>query len=387
MKQQLAWDLGDPDKGTDKAARAERELRISDLVVGVLIPFATLRMPGSPLPANEVAALTLVGIAMTRPVPRELRTPAWLALGLCALFGELVLSDFLNDGSGLRRLGHVAIYVGLAYVVATARVSLRSFGIGLGVGLAVVGSLGAIGMGGSTYAGRLTGFFGDPNAAAYYLTVLGPIAAAQLTPSWLRRTLLVLLAAVLVLTYSRTGLLAMALGVLWLIVGRRMGILGGGGMVALLVWLVSNIPPEVKAFGPFANRSGSDALRDRIIAAEQELLAAAPWYGHGPGTATVELPGNLQFFFHNSYLAIRQEGGWPLVVIVLLLIAGGLITLTEPAQRGVMEAAWAQVALISTLVMGVTLGEVFLELPAAIAIGCAAQTALTFGQSGERRAR
>lgn len=386
MRQQLAWDLGDPDKGTDKATRAERELRISDLAVGVLIPFATLRLPGSPIPLNELAALTLVGIAMTRPVSNELRTPAWLILGLCAMFGDLVLSDYLNHGSGVRRLGHVAIYVGLVYVLATARVSVRSLGIGLGIGLAVVGSLGAISLGSSTYAGRLTGYFGDPNAAAYYLVVLGPVAVCQLRqPRW-RYALLFFLTTVVVLTLSRTGLLAVALGAVWLLVGRRAGILAGGALIALLVWLVGRIPAEVKFFGPFSNRSGSDALRDRIIAVEEDLLAAAPWYGHGPGTATVELPGNLTFFFHNSYLAVRQEGGWPLLFALLALLAGAIISLAGPAQRGISEAAWIQVALIAILVMALTLGEVFMELPAAIAIGCAAQTALTFGGMGERRA-
>ena len=86
------------------------------------------------------------------------------------------------------------------------------------------------------------------------------------------------------------------------------------------MWVVANIPEDLKTFGPFSNRSGSDALRKRIIAQEHVQLADMPWFGHGPGTAKVNIRG-LEFFFHNSYLATRQEGGW-LALLLVLAVAG-----------------------------------------------------------------
>ena len=99
-------------------------------------------------------------------------------------------------------------------------------------------------------------------------------------------------------------------------------------LAAGLVWVVNNIPEGLTTFGPFSDRSGSDKLRERIIAQEQVELADAPWYGHGPGTATVKIR-DLEFFFHNSYLATRQEGGW----LALLLVLGLMVFAFVAAHR------------------------------------------------------
>ncbi|MCW2835758.1 MAG: O-antigen ligase, partial [Nocardioides sp.] len=76
-------------------------------------------------------------------------------------------------------------------------------------------------------------------------------------------------------------------------------------------------------------------------------------------------------FFHNSYLAVRQEGGWPLLVLLLALMAIAFMALSSRSRAGDVPAVAAQAALIATLAMGVTLGEVLLELPTALAIGFA----------------
>ncbi len=179
----------------------------------------------------------------------------------------------------------------------------------------------------------------------------------------------------LVLSYSRTGLLAGAFAIAWVLVGRRLGVVGGAAMAAGLVWLVGNIPEDLKTFGPFSDRSGSDKLRDRIIAQEHVQLADAPWFGHGPGTAKVEIRG-LEFFFHNSYLATRQEGGWPALLLVLGLLVFTFLHLTKQARRGDIVAAGAQAAIIGVAVMAITLGEVFLDTPMAVVVAMALGHAL-----------
>ena len=146
-------------------------------------------------------------------------------------------------------------------------------------------------------------------------------------------------------------------------------------VAAVLVWLVDNIPEDLVLYGPFSNRSGSDALRERIIAQERVELAAAPWYGNGPGMAQVKVR-NLEFFFHNSYLAVRQEGGWIALLLVLGLMAFAFLRLSRHSRAGDLAAAGAQAALIGTAVMAITLGEVLLDTPMAIAVGFALGRAL-----------
>ena len=141
-------------------------------------------------------------------------------------------------------------------------------------------------------------------------------------------------------------------------------------MAAGLVWLVDNIPEGLTTFGPFSDRSGSDNLRERIIAQEQVELAGAPWYGSGPGTATVEIR-DLEFFFHNSYLAVRQEGGWGALLLVLALLVFAFVRLSRQAREGDLVAAAAQGAIIGVGVLAITLGEVLLDTPMAVAVALA----------------
>jgi hypothetical protein len=144
---------------------------------------------------------------------------------------------------------------------------------------------------------------------------------------------------------------------------------------------VGNIPTSLTTLGPFSDRSGSDALRERIIAQERVELAGAPWFGHGPGTARVEIR-DLEFFFHNSYLATRQEGGWGALLLVLALLVLAFLRVTRQARGGDLVAASAQAAIIGTAVMAVTLGEVLLDIPMAVAVALALGHALRSGEEG-----
>lgn len=365
------WDLPDTRAAAraESAAKADEEVRVSDFVLFAALPLRVLTVAG--LPVNEVAMLALVGIAALRKPDggRPLR-PVVVLLGVAVVL-LLLLSGLANGVDWTRRVGHVAIWVGLVWAVGTGRVSLRSAALGLATGLLGVIGLYQVGIGGDAYPGRLTGFLGDPNAGAYFILVLGALVVGFGTPRGRLRLVLALpLVAGLVLTYSRTGLLALGFALLWWLFGRRLGAIGGAAAVAVLVWVTDNIPEDLTLFGPFSNRSGSDALRERIVAREYELLDVAPWYGHGPGTAKVTL-GEDTFFFHNSYLAARQEGGWLLLGLVLAVLVLAFLAVSGRAKRGDLPAVFVQAALIGVVVMSVTLGEVLLELPTALAIGFA----------------
>lgn len=366
------WDL--PDRTLAKAEQADREIRMSDFALMALLPLRTLEVSGYPI--NEFAMAGLVGLCLFRPARGGARLPAFVVIVLGALLALLLYSGVTNQVEWTRRVGHVAIVAGLVWAGGTGRLSLRSVGAGLATGLIAVIALAIVGVGGDTYAGRLTGFLGDPNAGAYFIAVLGTLAVFFCDERWkVRVAVAVPMVVGLALCFSRTGLLAGVFVAVWVLVGRRLGTFGGAAMAAGLVWLVDNIPQSLTTFGPFSDRSGSDNLRQRIIAQEQVELAGAPWYGNGPGTATVNIR-DLEFFFHNSYLAVRQEGGWGALLLVLALLVFAFVRLSDRSRAGDLVAAGAQGAIIGIGVMAITLGEVLLDTPMGVAVALALGHAL-----------
>ncbi|GAA1439150.1 hypothetical protein GCM10009641_46170 [Mycobacterium cookii] len=361
------WEL--PDRTLEKAEQADREIRMSDFALMALLPLRTVEVSGYPI--NEFAMAGLVGLCFFRPARGGARLPAFVVLVLGALLALLLYSGVTNQVEWTRRVGHVAIVAGLIWAGGTGRLSLRSVGAGLATGLIAVIALAIVGVGGNTYAGRLTGFLGDPNAGAYFIAVLGTLAVFFCDErTKVRVAVAVPMVVGLVLCFSRTGLLAGVFVGVWVLLGRRLGTFGGAAMAAGLVWLVDNIPQGLTTFGPFSDRSGSDNLRQRIIAQEQVELAAAPWHGNGPGTATVNIR-DLEFFFHNSYLAVRQEGGWGALILVLALLVFAFVRLSDRARAGDLVAAGAQGAIIGIGVMAITLGEVLLDTPMGVAVALA----------------
>ena len=366
------WDL--PDRALAKAEQADREIRMSDFALMALLPLRTLEVSGYPI--NEFAMAGLVGLCLFRPARGGARLPAFVVIVLGALLALLLYSGVTNQVEWTRRVGHVAIVAGLVWAGGTGRLSLRSVGAGLATGLIAVIALAIVGVGGNTYAGRLTGFLGDPNAGAYFIAVLGTLAVFFCDErTKVRAAVAVPMVVGLALCFSRTGLLAGVFVAVWVLVGRRLGTFGGAAMAAGLVWLVDNIPQSLTTFGPFSDRSGSDNLRQRIIAQEQVELAGAPWYGNGPGTATVNIR-DLEFFFHNSYLAVRQEGGWGALLLVLALLVFAFVRLSDRSRAGDLVAAGAQGAIIGIGVMAITLGEVLLDTPMGVAVALALGHAL-----------
>ncbi len=366
------WAL--PDRTIDRADEADREIRITDFALMALLPLRSIAVAGFPL--NELAMAALVGLCLIRPARGGARLSSVVVVLLGALLALLLYSGITNQVDWTRRVGHVAILAGLVWAGGTGRLSLRSVGAGLATGLIAVIGLAVVGIGGDTYPGRLTGYLADPNAGAYFIAVLGTLAIFFCDERWkVRLAVAVPIVAGLVLSYSRTGLLAGVFVLVWVLLGRRLGTVGGAAMAAGLVWIVDNIPEDLTTVGPFSDRSGSDKLRDRIIAQERVQLADAPWYGHGPGTAKVRIR-DLEFFFHNSYLATRQEGGWLALLLVLGLLVFAFLRLTRQARHRDMVAAGAQGAIIAVAVMAISLGEVLLDTPMAVAVALALGHAL-----------
>lgn len=350
----------------------------------VVVAFAVLCMPklvvpGMPLPLNETLMVASVLIAALHPRGRLDTAPWWLTAALWSLLSILVLSTVLNQLFTLdatKRLVHVAVFVAVVVGLARGRIPLRATLTGLLAGIslsAVSGLVGSFtGFGSSSYEGRLTGLFDDPNVAGLMLAVLGPLALMRVTAPRLRRTVLALLGLATVLTLSRTTLLAVVVVFIWMLVGKRLRAGAAASLLMVLIASIAFIPSSIQSIGPFSDRGGSDQLRERVTASEWESVGESPIIGHGAGSAVVRVNADrVKFFFHDSYLALAQEGGYLALgtyLIALVVLFVSLLKLRLPDR-----SPWIEASLIALAVCAINLGEVLLDLTAAAAIGVAAR--------------
>ncbi|WP_370894794.1 O-antigen ligase family protein [Janibacter sp. GXQ6167] len=356
------------------ARRRAEELRWPELLLFALFPLETIPLPGFDLPLNESAAVLVVLIALTRRPDRDLKIPAWF-LGLVSLLVlTLLYSSYINGLAPVRRLGHVGIVVLLSVIIASGRVHARSAGFGLLGGLGIAGGWGLLTFGQSAYVGRLTGLFGDPNVAGMLLVVYGAVSLAFIRTWAIRIPVILVLSFLVMQTYSRTSWLSAAILVLWLVVGRRLSPTFGAILLGGLIWATESVPQEWKQTGQFAQRAGSDELRARIEAQEMVDVAQAPVFGNGAGSAMVDINGDL-FFYHSSYLAIRAEGGYVAMVVLITLVVGVFLAAHRlPFDK---RAPWLEGGVIAAMVCAMNIGEALLAFPLWIALGLTMRHVLT----------
>lgn len=351
--------------------------RIPDFALGTLLV----------LPITLVGNLSLSVLAMAgcvalatlrRPRPED-ALPWWYPTILVAMVGWVTVSMVYNDLNNYVQLGYFALWAATTLILATGRLDRLSVCRGLGLGVAIGSIAGLIGLltgiGATGYGRRLTGLvWGDPNQAGYYIAVMGTVALLGLRKGWPRWGLLALVTVSLVLTFSRTSLVAVAVAGLWFLVRRRLSPALSIGVVGGLGYALMSLTRGLEQWGPFAERAGSDNLRERIGAMAIQAVQIQPWIGRGPGTAQVDVDGQV-FFFHNAYLAVRNNGGWILLGLLLLLIALVAISLLKLPLES--HHPWQEAALIALLVVAISLGEAFLRAPAAVAIGLAMRHAIS----------
>lgn len=350
--------------------------RIPDFLLGLFLTLP-ISLSGD-LTLSVLAMCGCVALAsLRRPSPGD-QVPWWFPTILVAMIGWLTISMVYNHLNAYRSLAYFTLWAMTTLVLATGRLDRLSLCRGIGLGL-VIGALAGfagrfLGIGAGGYEGRLTGaIWGDPNQAGYAIAVLGAVALVGVRSGWHRRAFLAVIILALVLTLSRTSLLAMTIGAVWFLTRRRLSPVLSLGVVAGAAWLIDPLLERFVTWGPFATREGSDQLRERIDAAAQQAVQINPWIGRGPGTAHVQVEGNT-FFFHNAYLAVRNNGGWILLGLLLLLIALVAVSLLRlPANA---HHPWHEAALLALLVVAASLGEVFLRAPAAVAIGLAMRHAI-----------
>lgn len=320
------------------------------------------------LPSGTLAALALTAIGVFSAAPAHRRPPGWFAPLLAAVPLWMATTAVLNDQFEIRRLGTTAAWAGLAFVIGTGRVHAPSVARGAVTGLAAAYLTVLAGFAGQgSYGERLASWAGDPNTTAMATISVGLAAAAWVSTHRTRAFIVLALVALITFeTESRTAWLALALALVWVLYLRTWNVFGAAATAWITVFTFENLPDSIKYWGPFAERTGSDNLRERILEIERIMVTERPWVGLGPGTARARLDGDT-YFFHSSYLSARVEGGYILLAILLALLVLTFLRLSK-AERS-WRSGLVQSAMIGLAVTATNIGEALLTPSAATMLG------------------
>lgn len=356
-------------------------LRLLEFFIGCLIAFVGTSAPGVPgdLPLTYVAVLIGLGVAFLRRPRQTFPTDVrwWilvLAVGLAVAVVVSMLAGYATTGEWLRRIFRLGIVVAFAFALASGRLHFRSVLRGFITMLMINVPLFYLGLTSDTYGGFLTGIFGDKNQAGLNYAVGAVLALLAFERRRMGIAVFAILGVPLWLTGSRTSLAAYAVAVLWMLFSRKVSLPIKILVGALLMWLVANVEENFARVGVFSNRTGTDALRDRIDAASLVKLQDSPWYGRGLGQATVDME-NRTWFFHNGYWQLQIEGG---VVLLVAVLGFTLFVGTRILKSGATstERVITQAATYVVLVCAWKLGDVFLTTSWALVMAAGIRAAI-----------
>ncbi|MET8258882.1 O-antigen ligase family protein [Micromonospora sp. NPDC005205] len=326
-----------------------------------------------------VAGLVLWGLCLPGRTPA--RTDVWTRVFVAALWtmgGLATLSsawsvvpmETLQRGVALlllaalvhvlvrRRWPDAAVMMAdlrVVYLVLTASIVV-SLGIGFADGTLVAAT---------SSVTRFQGLYNNPNMLGIVCALTIPLGWAVYRQSRRQVVLLGMVpaAASLLLSQSRTALIAVLVGALWLVLRYglgRMVRLAAGVTALLLVAHLFNMLPTVLA-APwmrqfvlrFTDPTGGDLSNGRT---QMWQTTVDLWwqnrptlgFGYASRNHLFELAGADEFFgtagvsvVHNSYLQLLLELGLAAVIpLLLLLLAAGRVVLRAPVRRAGAGLVW-----------------------------------------------
>lgn len=186
------------------------------------------------------------------------------------------------------------------------------------------------------YGGRFQGLLANPNMAAQVGTLAVFLALAVLRGrrSWIALACIAASATTIVLSESRTAIVAVVIGVVWVaaLAGAR-GLVAvvGSGIAAVCAATLLGPGPLQLALGRFGQPTDGDGLSGRSFIWAAGLDAVADrMHGWGWGTSEQVLAAayrsgatrELALTFHNSLLQVAVEGGVLAAVLLLVAYAG-----------------------------------------------------------------
>lgn len=347
------------------------QLSMLDFWAGFGLIFIGIPTPLVTMPVGTVVVLLLVLYKLTKPATLETRYNSLFfsiilfAVGW-ALFESLAFNGISVDES-IRRAIRMAVVLLLALQIAQKRIDIRSliFGVAAGLVFNLIGFY--AGVAPDNYGGTLTGWLNDKNQSGLYYAIFGFLFVAMVRKTSHRIVAIAITSGMLWLTGSRTSLAAYAFAVLWLYFSHRLNLFGKAALAWLLYLGVNYLEDNFARAGAFADRLGSDLLRERIDETMYRMIDVVPWYGGGLGTAQVPIQ-NRYFYFHNSYMTLVQEGGWVYMIVIVSLMISVTFFWKQPR---VPRIVIAEATMVIILITSERLGEVILTVPWAITVGLA----------------
>lgn len=344
----------------------------------LLIAHSVLPLPSIGFPISNLIMAAVVGLAVFRRPTFELRSNQWIipvfALGL---FYVATLSVFQEptelaaDWQG--RVIRLTVTFAFAMVIASGRIDLRSGLWGFVLALVVNVPLFLAGLLPAPYGEYLTGMIGDKNVAGLIYAVAGVLVLYLVRNPWFKYGLFSFLAYSVWLTGSRTSIAALGAAIVWSLAAPHLKALGRVLLAIAIYWLVELLQEDYSQIGAFSDREGSDLLRERIDAASEIKVQDAGFFGSGLGEAYITFTDEPYrvWFFHNSYWTLLVEGGWIWAAVIVGLTVAVMVRpwKSELTHGQIIGQALGLVLLLCAL----RLGEVFLTLSWAIAIGFALQ--------------
>ncbi|MGQ4538381.1 O-antigen ligase family protein [Dermabacteraceae bacterium P7074] len=347
--------------GSQKKYSALGSIVIIDFIVGILFVGDGYLIPGIGVPASVLGLVIIVVLGFFRKPKRcaDIYFFMLLIVLLSVLWttGVSLVMD-ASTGETVRRAGRMAMLLLCCLFLIEERIDFNSLVKGLCAGLFVNFILFYAGIAPDAYGGYLTGYLVDKNKAGLYYLVGGMLAMGISKKTWLTVALLFAAGGSVWLTGSRTTLAALLVAILWVLVATRMPKVPRCTFVLALVFLIDYLERNFAHFGAFADRVGSDLLRQRIDMASLDKLEKTPFKGLGFGEAHVIIE-NRKWYFHNSYWTLLVEGGViHFLIIVVITLALGLGIFRNVAYT--VELRRAEGALAGLFVAASRLGEVFL---------------------------
>lgn len=346
------------------------KIRMPEFLMGILMVGAGVPVAGL-FPLGTIAIMGLIWIGLrqrkTYEVPMMGLVIAVFILAYSFVTFSSIVAGDIDSLTLIKRIIRLVLVAILVIVIAEKRINLRSTLLGVGSGL-VLNAIGFYaGIAPNNYGGVLSGWLNDKNVSGLYYAFFGFLLLTIIRKRSHQIYAFLMFSGFLWLTGSRTSMAAYVFAIIWVFISPNLNIIFKCVSGYLMILTVEFVEKNFAQAGEFADRAGSDALRERIDEASLMKVNEAPWQGIGLGKATVHIQ-ERDFFFHNSYWSLLVEGGWVYLSLTLFL---SLVCVFLWKQANSKRVTYAEAAMVLLFICAGRLGEVFLTFPWSFALGLA----------------
>lgn len=349
-------------EGTESTALPQgiwKTIRPFDALLFAVFVFDRVALAGI-LPFGVLWSGFIILVGITRRPVYKIRYHGILLIIFIMILMWLGVTSAYNGVDFSQRLLRITLLFALLSLLMEGRFHWFSAIAGLGGALLLFNlPMYYLGLTSDNYPPFLTGFIGDKNVSGLWYAVVTILGLWVFRSRGTRVTWLVAMGTAVFLTGSRTSISGVAVALTWFFFRNKISwffrVLLGSGLLAGLLYAEE----ELARIGVFADREGTDSFRERIQVFTEAKLALTPWYGQGLTTSFVTLDRGETFLFHDSFAALRVEGGLPLLMAMItlfLLIGAGLL---DTKNHVPLRVRIGEAACLVVLVCAWKMGEVF----------------------------